>query len=270
MNFETFSAERQLQSEPDHVLELDISSVKTLQIGYHAETIFLYAAEGNTFLLREYIAGLSGSEYYAKVSANRFKTTIRHGRREEVNRDTYVEVFLPTSWHGELSLSSQYGSITTDTDWELERFTTETTEGTITVQGIKAPRIHLSSSVSALHIERAEGFVHMHSVSGPIMAGTIAGGGRLETSGSPIRAAFSSLNTIVECNTTSGDIELTLPPSGGMIIDGASKRGNITSEIAGLDVKTKPGNIKVVTGTLGTKPFQKIRISTINGNIHLA
>ena len=110
------------QTTPDNTLEMDISSVKSLQIGYHAETIFLHKTEGKSLILKEYIGGLSGSEYYAKVSANRIKTTIRYGRREEVNHNTYVEVFLPESWHGELSLSSQYGHITTEDDWIFDRF----------------------------------------------------------------------------------------------------------------------------------------------------
>ena len=76
---------------------MDISTVKNLQIGYHGETIFLHKSSDDTFVLKEYIGGLSGSEYYAKVTANRIKTTIRYGRREEVDRNAYVEVFLPES-----------------------------------------------------------------------------------------------------------------------------------------------------------------------------
>ena len=111
-----------LSNEPDNILSLDVSSVKTLQIGYQAETLFLHKATDDTLTIKEYINGLTGSEYYAKVTANRFKTTIRYGRREAVNPATCIEIFLPDSYNGELLLSSQYGNIMTDADWKVERF----------------------------------------------------------------------------------------------------------------------------------------------------
>ena len=198
------------QTTPDNTLEMDISSVKSLQIGYHAETIFLHKTEGKSLILKEYIGGLSGSEYYAKVSANRIKTTIRYGRREEVNHNTYVEVFLPESWHGELSLSSQYGHITTEDDWIFDRFAAETGEGAVTLKTITSPRIRISTPASPIQIDHSIGFTDLHSVSGNIIAKQIDGGAKLETSSSIIYAAFSSLNNIVECNTLNGNIEVLI------------------------------------------------------------
>ena len=82
------------------------------------------------------------------MTANRFKTTIRYGRREAVNPATCIEIFLPDSYNGELLLSSQYGNIMTDADWKVERFAAETTEGSISLNTITAPRIRLVSSTS--------------------------------------------------------------------------------------------------------------------------
>ena len=235
-----------LSKEPDNILSLDVSSVKTLQIGYQAETLLLH-----------------------KADANRFKTTIRYGRRETVNPATCIEIFLPDSFNGELLLSSQYGNIITDADWNVERFAAETTEGSISLSTITAPRIRLVSSISLIHITRAEGFTDIHSVSGTIIADCIEGGAKLATSSSPIQATFSSLNNIVECETLNGNIQLTLPENCGMKIDGISKRGSIHSNIEGLSIKEKPGNVQNITGILGEKPFYNVRISTINGNISL-
>ena len=53
----------------------------------------LHKADDDTLTIKEYINGLSGSEYYAKVTANRFKTTIRYGRRETVNPVSYTHLF---------------------------------------------------------------------------------------------------------------------------------------------------------------------------------
>ena len=41
--------------EPDNIITLDIASVKTLQIGYHAENILLYFSEDDQFILKEYV-----------------------------------------------------------------------------------------------------------------------------------------------------------------------------------------------------------------------
>lgn len=256
-------------SEPDNIITLDISSVKVLQIGYQAETLFLRRSEEDSLIIKEYI-GLNAFEYLAKVTSNRFKTTIRHGRREEVNTNTYVEIFLPKNWSGEFSLSTQYGGIQTETDWIFDRFTAESSEGTIHLKSITAPRIRVTTSVSPIQIEHAQGFTDIHSVSGAILANRIDGGAKLETSSAPIFAAFQSLNNIVECNTLNGNIELALPKDTGMKIDGTSKRGDIRSEIEALEIKTKPGNVKVITGILGEKPYQNVRINTINGDISLS
>ena len=269
MSNENISNPKNFQKEADNIISMDISTVKNLQLGYHGETIFLYKAEDENFVLKEYIGGLSGSEYYAKVTANRIKTTIRYGRREEVNRDTYVEVFLPESWHGELQLSSQYGNIITEENWSFERFAAETMEGSISLKEISAPRIRMSCPVGSIRFDKATGFADLHSDSGSITAGLIDGGAKLETSSGPIYAAFSSLNNIVECNTLNGRIELVLPAGAGIRMDGISKTGTITSEIEGLTVQTKPGNKQCISGIIGEKPFQNVRISTINGDVLL-
>ena len=104
---------------------------------------------------------------------------------------------------------------------------------------------------------------------GTIIADDIEGGAKLATSSSPIQATFTSLNNIVECETLNGNIQLLLPENTGMKIDGISKRGKIFSDIEGLSIKEKPGNVQNITGILGEKPFQNVRISTINGDISL-
>ena len=257
------------QTEPDNIISMDISSMKNLQIGYQAETIYLKASEDNCLVIREYINGLSGTEYYAKISANRFKTTIRYGRREEVNRKTYAEVFLPKSWHGELNLSSLYGNILTEEDWVLERLDIQANEGAVSLKTIQAPRIRISTATSPVQVEKAVGFLDVHTVSGPIHIDSIAGGAKLATSNAPIVASFESLNNIIECTTLNGITSLVLPKESGIKVDGVSKRGRISSEIEGLEIKIKPGNVSCVTGIIGEEPWQNVRLSSINGDIYL-
>ena len=268
MDKQSKAAPQAVISEPANILSLDISSVKVLQIGYQAETIFLHKTTEDSLTIKEYI-NYHASEYFAKITANRFKTTIRYGRREEVNMDSYVEVFLPENWSGELSISSQYGNIHSEDDWNFERFTAESSEGSIRLKSILAPRIRITTSMGPIQIEHAQGFTDIHSVSGAIIAYRIDGGAKLATSSAPIFANFESLNNIIECNTLNGDIQMALPENTGMKIDGISKTGDIQSEIDGITIKTKPGNIKNITGILGEKPYQDVRISTINGNITL-
>jgi len=257
------------QTEPDNIITLDVSSVKNLQIGYQAETIFLKASEDDQLVIKEYINGLKGTEYYGKVAANRFKTTVRYGRREEVNIHTFVEVYLPVSWRGELQLSSLYGCITTEDDWVLDRLEIQANEGAVTLKAIDAPRIRIVTAVSPVLVERAAGFVDIHTVSGTICAKSIDGGAKLATSDAPIYASFEGLNNIIECTTLNGTTNLILPQNCGMKVDGVSKRGQILCDIEGLDVKVKPGNVTCIAGLLGEKPYQNVRLSSINGDIIL-
>lgn len=254
---------------PDHVTVLDISQVKNLQIGYQSETIYLYKAKDDKLTIEEYIGGLSRSEYFAKVSSNRVKTTVRYGRRESVDQSFHVNVFLPESFKGELQISTQYGSIITGEDWTMDRFAAETSEGSIQLRGLYAPRIRLATSVAPIYVARAEGFVDLHSVSGKITAQNISGGGRFATSSGEIRVVFNRLNNMVECDTLNSNIYLSLPAQTGLIVDGVSKRGDIDCSIEGVSLRVKPGNVKVISGQHGSKPFQKVKLSTINGNLFL-
>ena len=54
-----------------------------------------------------------------------------------------------------------------------------------------------------------------------------------------------------------------------MNVEGISKRGDINSAIPELEIREKPGNVKVISGQHGSKPFQKVGLSTINGNLFL-
>lgn len=256
------------EKKPDNIISLDISSVGNLQIGYQAETIFLKKSTDGLLSIHEFI-GQTAYEYLGKVTSNRFKTTIRYGRREDVNRNNYVIIFLPENWNGELNLSTQYGHITSDDDWTLSRFSAETNEGNITLKTISAPRIHLVSSNGSIQIEHSIGFTDLHCTSGAIAANCIDGGAKLGTSSGAIEAAFHSMDNVVECTTLHGNICLTLPTDTGIIVDGISKRGQIEAANEGLVIKEKPGNIKTVTGTLGKKPYYNMKLSNITGNIVL-
>ena len=257
------------QTRPDNSISLDISSVTNLQIGYQAESIFLKASQDEQLVIKEYINGLSGTEYYAKIAANRFKTTIRYGRREEVNQNTFVEVFLPVSWHGQLQLSSLYGDISTEEDWSLDRLEIQANEGSVSLKSVEAPRIRIVTAVSPVLLERAVGFVDIHTVSGTICAKSIHGGAKLATSDAPIFASFEALNNIIECTTLNGVTNLILPKTTGIKVDGVSKRGQICSEIEGLEIRIKPGNVSCISGILGEKPYQNVKLSSINGDIIL-
>ncbi len=257
-----------MPEKPDNIIDIDIANVKNLQIGYQAETLLLKKSLDDKLHIHEYI-GYTAYEYLGKVTSNRFKTTVRYGRREEVNRQTYVEIYLPESWEGELTVSSQYGHITSTEDWKWERFTAETNEGNITFKTIEAPRIRLASPNESILVEHAIGFTALHTMSGAIVARRIDGGAKLESSSGPIEAVFSSVNNLLEAGSIGGDIHLTLPKDQGLKVDGISKTGTIENTVDGLTVKEKPGKVQSISGMLGDKPFFDVRISTINGNIHL-
>lgn len=252
----------------DNIIDIDIMSVKNLQIGYQAETLYLKKSSDDQLHIHEFI-GNTAYEYLGKITANRFKTTVRYGRREEVNRDNYVEIYIPDAWNGEISLSTQYGQISTEENWKFERFTAETSEGNIIIRTLEAPRIRLVAPNASIVIEHAIGYADLHSMSGTILAKRIDGGAKLETSSGPIEATFTSANNQIESNTVNADIVLTLPTDQGLNVDGISKRGEIETDREGLELKTKPGNIKVITGRIGEKPFQNVKISTINGNVNI-
>lgn len=258
--------EEVVKRTPENIIDLDVMSVKNLQIGYQAETLYLLKSPDEQLHIYEFI-GNTAYEYLGKITANRFKTTIRYGRREDVNRDNYVEIYIPDAWCAELSISTQYGQILTEENWKFERFTAETSEGNIIMKTVEAPRIRLVAPNANVTIDHAIGYADLHSMSGTILAKRIDGGAKLETSSGPISAVFTSANNQIESNTINADILLTLPQGQGLNVDGISKRGNIETDREGLTIKTKPGNVKAVSGSLGEKPFQNVKISTINGNV---
>ena len=256
------------KAEADNIVKMDLSTVKTLQIGYHGESIYLEMIDGDELILKEYI-GYSAYEYLAKVTANRFKTTIRYGRREKVDTKAFIEIFLPRNWHGEFLVYTQYGHISCKDCIALDRFAAESSEGSLNFNEILSPRIRLASSSNSVFLEKAIGFTDIHTTSGNILAGDINGGAKLESSTGKIDASFSGLNNVIECNTLSGTMDLHFTEDCNINVDGITKTGEIDSEIDGIEVRAKAGKAKIVTGQHGKKPFQNVKLSTINGSIHL-
>ncbi len=254
--------------KPDNIVTLDLKGVNVLQIGYQAETLYLKKSEDDSLIIREYI-GLTGSEFFAKVSSNRIKTTVRYGRRDIVNTETCVEILIPESYHGEIQVSTQYGEILTEENWEFARFAAETSEGLISLKTLTCPRIRLATSTAPIDVDHSIGFSDVHSVDGVITVKNAEGGGRFTTSSSPVNVTFTRIDNIVECETLNGPIHLELAKDSGLIIDGISKTGDIRTDIEGLTLKIKPGNVKNLTGQIGEKPFSHVRLSTINGTIEL-
>ena len=126
-----------------------------------------------------------------------------------------------------------------------------------------------ASSSNSVTLEKGKGFADIHTTSGNIDVISVEGGARLETSTGQIKADFESLNNVVECNSLSGDMELTFSDACNINVEGITKTGEIRSDIENITIRMKPGNVKNVAGIKGEKPFQNVRLTSINGNIIL-
>lgn len=185
-----------------------------------------------------------------------------------------VEVQLPASWRGSLTHKSLSGDVRVPAGLTLSSLNLSLASGDITSLGgsgtLTADTVHVSTLSGDIRLSGVNSKSYdIHSTSGDVTAGSLAGTGTLGTTSGDVSATLSRMDGSVAVSSVSGDVRLTLAAGVGAKVDARSVSGNISSAagltFTGSDLFDRHN----ASGQVGSAPYQPLTISTTSGDIRL-
>jgi DUF4097 and DUF4098 domain-containing protein YvlB len=176
-----------------------------------------------------------------------------------------VEIQLPESYIGKLSVLNKSGNLTIDGDYAFESYHSDVTSGNVTIGTLTTSDFTMRSTSGNIRIGtlKADSF-DIRVTSGDTKAEVITGNGTLDTTSGNV--VIAALNGQADLSTSSGDTTVKEWKGSG---SAHCSSGNITvtvSESTGdMTIGTTSGNIKV---ELGEKAAYQIKASCISGNVN--
>lgn len=176
-----------------------------------------------------------------------------------------VEIQLPESYIGKLSVLNKSGNLTIDGDYTFESYHSDVTSGNVTIGTLTTSDFTMRSTSGNIRIGtlKTDSF-DIRVTSGDTKAEVITGNGTLDTTSGNV--VIAALNGQADLSTSSGDTTVKEWKGSG---SAHCSSGNITitvSESTGdMTIGTTSGNIKV---ELGEKAAYQIKASCISGNVN--
>lgn len=245
---------------------LPLENIKNIEISYIAEPLQLFAADGEELVIKEYM-NRSDTELFASVKIDNGSILVRNGRRQGFfGLRSRIEVYLPKSFAGSLSLTSVSGGIKSEEEWELAAFTARTISGEVEVNYINAATIKLSSTSGGVKATRLAGQMDLFSVSGSVRVAQAEGSGSFKTTSGGVRVNFTQLRGDIEASSVSGGVRLGLPQDASFEFEGRSISGGIHTAFDELLTFQRRNRAH---GFVGSAPFYHVRAFSTSGGIHI-
>ncbi len=268
---------------------LSMDGIEVLSLDYSSDDIIFYESDTSELVLKEYMNITPNDDELSQIKQSGSALRLRGGDRIRQNwifnhYRGYVEVYLPSDFHGSISASTTSGNIETDLVLNLSDFATTCSSGDIHFNEVYASQISAATSSGNIEFDMAEGNRSFSSSSGNIK---IKGGnGNTEissTSGNitiinntgELSAAASSGNITIEAaigakevETTSGEIKLS--ECSGYLKASSSSGEIVISDLgSGGIFETTSGNIKVSFTEELVKNREDIEAIASSGEVEL-
>lgn len=232
---------------------INIENTKKLEIDYSSENITVYESNDNNLVLKEYMSE-NKQEYYAKINSSGEKITIDSGNRP-LFINSYVEVYLPKSFDGDLSLKTASGKLTITSNYNFGILNIKTSSGDVEINDVATNESKIETSSGAVNITKISGNLWVATSSGKIEIGDAIGSGYFSTSSGTIKPSFSYINGDITCKSSSGKIQLGIPSKLSFKFKSNTSSGAINVPFEGNEV--------------GSSPDLKIDLSTSSGAIEV-
>jgi DUF4097 and DUF4098 domain-containing protein YvlB len=244
---------------------LSMVGVEVLSLDYSSDDIIFYESDTTELILKEYMSITPNEDELTQIKQSGSELRLLGGDKMHQNwilnyYSGYVEVYLPSSFHGSISASTSSGNIETDLTLNLSEFAATCSSGDIRFNKVYASQISAATSSGNIEFDKAEGERSFSSSSGDIK---IRGGngdtevsstsgnltilentGELNAEASSGDIAIEAVNGIKEVETTSGEIHLS--ECSGYLNASSSSGDIIVSNLGGAGVfETTSGNINV-------------------------
>lgn len=103
---------------PANVQAIDIDDVDGINISYSSDNVTFYESETQQLVIKEYM-NKNNAKYSADISISGNYVIIESGDRP-LGFQSYVEVYLPNTYNGNLSVNTENGAIIADKSFTLD------------------------------------------------------------------------------------------------------------------------------------------------------
>jgi DUF4097 and DUF4098 domain-containing protein YvlB len=162
--------------------------------------------------------------------------------------DGYIEVYIPPSFRGAFSITSEGGIIRSEVNLNSDRqVDISITNGDLELKQVSARQVNISVSSGSFYAERligreinlrhtsgpieigeVLGLLSIEALSGPITVRELTGGGNIVTRAGTIDVGLRSIMEDFSCTLTTGNITIATPRDLFFNLDAESKSGVVT------------------------------------------
>ncbi len=270
-----------------NTLTFDTGNFQSLRLDYDADDILVLKSDHDSVILKEYM-NEDKKDYYARTSTHKGELLITEGDRpKHTGFESYIEIYIPQNYAGNLSLHSTSGTINSEIALNLPGdFSLDTTSGVVKVSNAKASNINSTSTNGSLYFEninadtinilttnattsldQANGAIRYQSKGGKLTALRLSSSGSFNASGDgSIDISFTDVTGDISAYAKNGTLTLELPNPLSFKFLAATKEGSIDTSFADLLVTTG----RTAAGTVGDSPEITIELETRNGEIKVS
>lgn len=268
-------------------LQFSLSKITSLTISYDEENINFYKSKDNTLIIKEYMTE-NKRNYYANVSESSDSIKINEGDKPlfEAGFTRYIEVYLPTSYNQNLTVTSTSGNINLlNITLKLGVLRIGNTSGTVTINNALASEVYLSSTsgtiktgdiqANTIRLETTSGSITCKKLNGTVQyistSGDLdvesaigAGSYRVNNSGK-LRVAYSEVNGDLSFYNKNDNITLMLPKKLQFSFEAITKNGSVITNFQ----ESLTTNEHTTSGDIGNSPTVTVTVETNDGDIEV-
>jgi lia operon protein LiaG len=268
-----------------------LAGADTLTVGTSSEDVTVIEGTGDQVTAR--LHGNAAPQDAPRLTVERSGTsvTVKVERTPAVLfafgwRTLRLDVTVPSAWKGALSVTTASGNVDVSAH-AFAGLTLGSTSGDIVVQSAKAGTASFRSTSGAITLRamtadsvtihttsgdiRAQGLTaaasDVSSTSGEVRLDAVTGTLAAHTTSGDLRATFAAAPAQVDAGSTSGNVDLKLPPDAQFTLDARATSGDIRCRFPiTISTSSRGGGNHALAGTVGTGTGQ-VTVRTVSGDI---
>ncbi|WMJ87680.1 DUF4097 family beta strand repeat-containing protein [Anaerocolumna sp. MB42-C2] len=270
-----------------NTLTFNTVDFESLRLDYDADDIRVLKSNNDQLIVKEYM-NENKQSFYARTFKQNGELLITEGDRPKRSGfDSYIEIYIPQNYTGNLSLHSTSGTIHSELALNLSgNFNVDTTSGLVEVSNTKALNVKASSTNGSLNFEnmiadevniqttnaatslnKIIGTINYQSKGGKLTASALHGSGSFNASGEgSIEISFADVTRDISAYSKNGTLAVTLPRELAFKFSATTKEGSIDTSFTDRLIVTD----NTTSGTVGTSPDITVELETRNGDIKVS
>lgn len=252
-----------------NVQTYDLSTVTYISLEYYSDNVTVYESESDELVVKEYF-NEDDSDCYAAITSNENAIDVKSGvRPDDPSFRSYIEVYIPQSYHGDLVIETGSGMIKIKPAYTLDTLSLQTNSGAISLDSIEATSISATSQSGSIKMTTCTGQVFAQTTTSTITVDDLAGYGTFESQSGGITLSLNEVEGNIKARTTTGKVQLKLPENAEYLFEAESKSGYITVPFDSEDLDADNTKQRVYA-SIGTRPTENVLIDTTSGAISVS